>query len=71
MTYHEIENMSEYEFKKKYIKQPVRKAAFTEPEEIRTSHSKVSQNKYTSLNRPQENIRSTSRGTENAYIRYK
>ena len=59
MTDHEIENMSEYEYKTN-IKKQVRKAAFTELEEIRTSHSKVSQNKYTSLNRPQDYIRSTS-----------
>ena len=55
MTDHEIENMSQYEYKTN-IKKQVRKAALTELEEIKTSHSKVSQNKYTSLNIPQDYI---------------
>ena len=58
MIDHEIENMSEYEYKTN-IKKQVRKTAFTELKEIKKSHSKVSQNKYTSLNRHQDYIRST------------
>ena len=51
-----IENMSEYEYKK-YIKKQIRLAAFTELEGIRSGHSKVSQNSYTGLEKPQPYIR--------------
>ena len=54
-----IENMSEYEYKR-LIKRQVRKAAFEELEDIRSRHSKVSQNSYDGLNKPQPYIRNTS-----------
>ena len=57
MNEHEIENMSEYEYKNQ-IKKHIRKAAFTELEQIRSGHSKVSQNSYIGLNKPQEYISS-------------
>ena len=59
MNDHEVERMSEYEYKT-HIKKHIRKAAFEELEEIRSSHSKVSQNKYSGLNRPQEYLRDRS-----------
>ena len=55
----EVENMSEYDYKT-FIKKQVRKAAFSELEEIRRDHSKVSQNKYTGIDKSQPYIRSTN-----------
>ena len=57
MNEHEIENMSDYEYKNQ-IKKHIRKAAFTELEQIKSGHSKVSQNSYIGLNKPQEYISS-------------
>ena len=51
-----IENMSEYEYNK-YVKKQVRLAAFTELDGLRSGHSKVSQNSYTGIEKPQPYIR--------------
>ena len=55
----DIESISEYDYKR-LIKGQVRKAAFAELEEIRSGHSKVSQNNYSGIDRPQPYIINTS-----------
>ena len=41
---------------KKLVKQMVRKSAFSHLEELKDSHTKVNENKYTHFNSPQEYI---------------
>ena len=67
MNDQEVKRMYEYEYKK-HIKKHIRKVEFEELEQIRSIHSKVSQNKYSGLNRPQEYLRDRSITSKQSYL---